>query len=343
LLLAAVFSGVLAAGVLPASGAVSSPGTRPHLNTLRARRATIETRTHAALLDLYSAQARLRGAQAELRSIRSRSATLTAEMATVRREAMVTRQSLTVSRKRIARLLRAIYVEGDVDPVAVILGAESLDAALTGIDSLQRAAALDRQLAEQARSRELRLEELQTRLQTDALSLKRAEALTTTTVANIGAAAETRAATVTSLRRKGELTRTQISALEQRAGAAAKRSAELGAPARATGQGAGTAAPQTRVQTPQPQSGHSYTLTVAAVAYHLPGRTASGLPVGVGVVAVDPTVIPLGTRMYIPGYGPGIAADVGTAVKGRIIDLWMPTTAAAQEWGRQTLTITIYR
>ena len=84
------------------------------------------------------------------------------------------------------------------------------------------------------------------------------------------------------------------------------------------------------------------TLVVDAVAYHLPGKTASGLPVGVGVVAVDPNVIPLGTRMFIPGYGPGIAADVGSAIRGNIIDLWMPSTAAARRWGRRTVTITIY-
>ena len=81
---------------------------------------------------------------------------------------------------------------------------------------------------------------------------------------------------------------------------------------------------------------------VDAVAYHLPGRTASGLPVGPGIVAVDPSVIPLGTRMFIPGYGPGVAADTGTAVKGNIIDLWMPSTAAARRWGRKTVTITVY-
>ena len=86
-----------------------------------------------------------------------------------------------------------------------------------------------------------------------------------------------------------------------------------------------------------------YRLKVDAVAYHLPGRTASGLLVGKGIVAVDPKVIPLLTRMHIPGYGPGIAADVGTAIKGRIIDLWMPSTAAARRWGRRTVTITVYR
>jgi 3D (Asp-Asp-Asp) domain-containing protein len=93
----------------------------------------------------------------------------------------------------------------------------------------------------------------------------------------------------------------------------------------------------------QPGAPEAYRLKVDAVAYSLPGKTALGIPVRKGVVAVDPRVIPLGTKLHIPGYGPGIAADVGTAIKGRIIDLWFPTTAKARQWGRRTVTITVYR
>jgi len=108
--------------------------------------------------------------------------------------------------------------------------------------------------------------------------------------------------------------------------------------------GIGLGAPQTTagVVATAPTTS-KYRLRVDAVAYHLPGRTASGLPVRKGVVAVDPKLIPLGTKLFIPGYGPGIAADVGTAIKGRIIDLWMPNNAAARKWGRKTVVITIYR
>jgi 3D (Asp-Asp-Asp) domain-containing protein len=84
------------------------------------------------------------------------------------------------------------------------------------------------------------------------------------------------------------------------------------------------------------------TLTVEATGYALPGTTASGLPVGWGIVAVDPSVIPLGTKMTIPGYGEGVAADTGSAVRGLIIDLWFPTTSQALGWGRRTVTITLH-
>lgn len=93
----------------------------------------------------------------------------------------------------------------------------------------------------------------------------------------------------------------------------------------------------------QPEAVSAYKLKVDAVAYSLPGSTALGIPVRKGVVAVDPKLIPLGTKLHIPGYGPGIAADVGHAIKGRIIDLWFPTTAQARKWGRRSVTITIYR
>jgi len=74
----------------------------------------------------------------------------------------------------------------------------------------------------------------------------------------------------------------------------------------------------------------------------LPGSTATGLPVGWGVVAVDPSVIPLGTRITVPGYGDAVAADVGSGVHGTMIDLWFPSVVQAQGWGRRTITITLH-
>ena len=77
----------------------------------------------------------------------------------------------------------------------------------------------------------------------------------------------------------------------------------------------------------------SRTLTVVATGYDLSGTTSTGLPVGWGVAAVDPSVIPLGTHLTIPGYGEAIAADTGSAVRGSTIDLWFPTLAQAERLG----------
>ena len=83
------------------------------------------------------------------------------------------------------------------------------------------------------------------------------------------------------------------------------------------------------------------TLTVSATAYDLPGRTSTGLPVGWGIAAVDPSVIPLGTHIVVPGYGVAVAADTGSSVVGATIDLWFPSEAQADAWGRRTVTIDV--
>ena len=65
------------------------------------------------------------------------------------------------------------------------------------------------------------------------------------------------------------------------------------------------------------------------------GQTATGMKPQVGVVAVDPKVIPLGTKLYVEGYGEAIAGDTGGAIKGNRIDLFMATRGQAMKYGRR--------
>jgi len=82
-------------------------------------------------------------------------------------------------------------------------------------------------------------------------------------------------------------------------------------------------------------------MTVDATGYCLKGSTATGLPVGPGIVATDPSVIPLGTRMTIPGYGEGVAADTGGGVQGARIDVWFKSCSDAAAFGGM-VTITFH-
>lgn len=63
--------------------------------------------------------------------------------------------------------------------------------------------------------------------------------------------------------------------------------------------------------------------------------TASGMSTFVGMVAVDPNVIPLGTKLYIEGYGIAIAGDTGGAIKGNIVDLYFNSESECYRFGRQ--------
>lgn len=58
-------------------------------------------------------------------------------------------------------------------------------------------------------------------------------------------------------------------------------------------------------------------------------------------VAVDPNVIPLGTRLYVEGYGEAYAVDTGGAIKGNIVDVHFPTYEQCVQWGRRTVKVTI--
>jgi len=73
------------------------------------------------------------------------------------------------------------------------------------------------------------------------------------------------------------------------------------------------------------------------------GVTATGIRARRGVIAVDPRVIPLGTLLYVEGYGIGIAADTGSAIRGWRLDLCFNTVREAIRWGRRRVRIWVLR
>ncbi|MGH4052495.1 MAG: ubiquitin-like domain-containing protein [Clostridium sp.] len=73
------------------------------------------------------------------------------------------------------------------------------------------------------------------------------------------------------------------------------------------------------------------------------GKTAKRNPNGYSTVAVDPRVIPLGTKLWIEGYGYGIAEDVGGAIKGNKIDLYYNSSGESWNWGARSVDIYILK
>lgn len=103
---------------------------------------------------------------------------------------------------------------------------------------------------------------------------------------------------------------------------------------------------QTIESTPAPSGNYLKTLTMEATAYALHSTTAMGMtpvrnPNGLSTVAVDPSVIPLGSIVYVEGYGRAIASDTGSAIKNMKIDLYMNSEADCLAFGRKTVTVHI--
>jgi 3D (Asp-Asp-Asp) domain-containing protein len=86
------------------------------------------------------------------------------------------------------------------------------------------------------------------------------------------------------------------------------------------------------------------TLQFTATAYSLRGRTASGRPVSRGVIAADNRVLPIGTRVRLEAgqySGEYVVADTGGSVRGRKIDIWVPSAGEAVRFGRRPVKLTV--
>lgn len=93
---------------------------------------------------------------------------------------------------------------------------------------------------------------------------------------------------------------------------------------------------------------YSKSVSCKATAYTGGGYTATGMKTsrssdGYSTISVDPSVIPLGTKVYIPGYGYGIAADTGGAIKGNRIDVYFSNASEASDWGARNITVYILK
>ena len=325
---------VVALGIaLPASGAGPASSLKQQAQRLTQENSAIASHSRAAVLTLYALDSRLTEAQGRLAAVRAQAAAVDRQAAETRRELRIARGVLTASQADLAARLRALYEQGDSDPLAIVLGAKTLDEALTAMQTASAAAATDRAIVARARASRDRYVALRDRLTARAAKLRALQASVSATVNSLASAKASRVAYLQQLAAQRSLNQAQIGSLESRAQSIEAKARRIA-----------VAQTVSAVSSPPPapiEAGPG-TITVTATAYTLQGTTATGAPVGYGVVAVDPSVIPLGTRMTIPGYGEGVAADTGGAIQGAVIDLWFPTAAQAAAWGRRTVTITLH-
>lgn len=307
------FTLAVAIGLAVSSSALASPTARHDVTSAHG------SREHQALLELYALDSRIEASRVRVASLTAEAAKLRRERAALRSELSAARATLAAARRQLCVQLRRLYEQQRVDPIAVVFGAASLSRGLRRLDDLERVAESTMGVVTTTRSAQRRLLQARHTLAAHAKRLARSLSAAHAAERILESTAASKSAYVASLRASG----TATAGLLSTAKSATEKSRTIN-----------------HRHTPPPAGGRK--LTVDATCYILKGTTASGLPVGPGIVAVDPSVIPLGTRLYIPGYGKGIAADIGGGIKGNIIDLWYSTYAECAKWGRRTVTITVY-
>jgi 3D (Asp-Asp-Asp) domain-containing protein/peptidoglycan hydrolase CwlO-like protein len=319
---------VVLCGFVPAKVAADSSGSlRARATELRHENTRLAARSHGTVLELYALDTQLARARSHVVALRIEAAQVRAEQAASERRLTIARRSLKAAQRALELHVQQLYEQGNDDPVAVLLGSTSVGEAFSRLDALGRVSEVDRLVLVQTRDARRRYQSETRALANRQRSLTGLLADAARTESALEQTRAQRAAYLASLAAKRSLNASSIAGLENQAQAVETRASRITPVAPPTG--GGTLPP-------------GATLTVSATGYSLRGRTATGVPAGWGVVAVDPSVIPLGTRMTIPGYGEGIAADTGSAVIGNTIDLWFPTATQALAWGRRTVTITLH-
>ena len=306
--------------------AVAADAASP-VEALRTEATQLRSAAETAGLELYGLETELVQARAAAATVAEQQRKLRARHAATRRHLTIATRAARVSQHRLEELARKLYAQDVTDPFAVLLDAGSLDEALAGLESLDRAAAEIVHIIERAEVARVRLARLEARLAARARELAAVSARAEARARELARRASERRAYVAQLRSRAELNERQLAAAEAEAQAAQQRTQLLLAPA--------------ATEAPPPANSAPGTLEVEALGYTLDGVTASGLPAGYGVAAVDPSVIPLGTRFHVPGYGDAVAADTGGSIRGAMIDLWFPTLAEAEMWGRRHVSIVL--
>jgi 3D (Asp-Asp-Asp) domain-containing protein/predicted nucleic acid-binding Zn-ribbon protein len=274
--------------------------------------------------DVVAADHEIEAVSARLTGLSQQSAELRERLSTTQAEVAANRKRLTAKREALTQRVRRIYVNGKASNIEVLFSSADFSDFMERADMMKKVTSQDARLIAGVRSESRRLAESVSELQS-------------------------RKAEVDGLRRelasrKSQLeqARAQKQALIAKAGearpAVVSQSQQIESKIRQLN-------PSSPVTPPNGKHSGRY-VTMVATAYcplepGLSYGTATGMRAQHGVVAVDPRFMPLGTRVYIEGYGYAVAGDTGSAIKGNRIDLCFDTLEECYVFGWRVITVEI--
>jgi peptidoglycan hydrolase CwlO-like protein len=228
--------------------------------------------------------------------------------------------------------IRAMYINGTDGYLAIMLSSKDLSDFLSRVDTITRVIKFDNSIIAKLKKNELTIENEKKTLNAENNRLQSLRASNETVLAKLNNDIKQQKQLLSNATEKEQqLLAEQNSEIEQ-----ASHSTVAMAGSQSLSRGSIGSAP----------ASSSRVITMQATAYCDNGYTASGMqtrrePGGYSTIAVDPTVIPLGSKVYVEGYGYAIAADIGGAINGGRIDLFVPSQAEAQSWGRRSVNVYI--
>ncbi len=307
---------------------------------MQSRSQQLDQNYRQALTDLVSVDSEVSRYSSEINDAGKRQADVEAEVQAQQGRLDQVKQQLADRQAVLDNRLRGSYKSDDTSYLGVVMDSENFSDFLNRVDAINEIADSDKHLIDSINNAKKSVENNLAGLAAKQQELSNLVGDLNSAQQNLVAARQQQQGVVSSIQGQKQANDSQLAQLQsQAAGIEAKMSQEqtqaaANNPAVNNGSGDGGSS-----YSPPPAGGTS--ITVVATAYCMAGSTATGMPVGRGIIAVDPNVIPLGTRVHVSGYGDAIAADTGGAIVGNRIDVWLPCSEA-YAWGARTVTVTIY-
>lgn len=331
---------VLIVPLLAIPSALATPSELDSANQqvgdLQARSQELDASYQQAVTDLVAVDSEVSRYNNEITDTGARLGEIKASIAEEQQHLDEYQAQLAERRDALEKRLKGTYKSNDVGYLEVVMGAGDFSDFLNRVDMINYIADEDRTLISSFQDAKNGVEEKIATLSDKQNELAATIDQLNTAQSNLVAAKSQQRATVDSLKSQklandGQLASAQAEAATIEANMNQIQQQAMAAPAPEAGGGYDASPPAA--------GGSSYTME--ATSYCLSGTTATGMRVGRGVIAVDPRVIPLGSRVHVSGYGDAIAADTGGAIQGNRIDVWLPC-GEAYAWGVRTVTVTVY-
>jgi 3D (Asp-Asp-Asp) domain-containing protein/peptidoglycan hydrolase CwlO-like protein len=301
------------------------------IDELQAQSGELDASYQQALSDMVAVDSEVNRYNSDITGAGQRRDEIQAEIQTEQQNLGEIEARLSSQQASLEKRLLSTYKSDDVSYLDVVLGAGDFDDFLNRVDMVNIIAEEDRQLIDSIRDSKTSIEDKLTTLSQKQDELASLIDELSSAQDNLLAAQARQEQVVANIKAQMADNESQLTQLQDQAAAIETSMSQIQDTAADSGGDSG--------YSPPPAGGSSFTMT--ATAYCLGGTTATGMPVGRGVIAVDPSVIPLGSRVHVSGYGDAIAADTGGAIRGNKIDVWLPC-GEAYSWGVRTVTVTVY-